>query len=263
MTWPRSPAAQLAADRTYLHDYAGWVSTIHGVEARALVQAIRQAHARDLRKALSTRLMQSRVSALLSIGLFYAAVRQRFGSSVLQARLRADAAAARAVLREASGAGATGLWRFLRLPEPQELRRAAVDPALVNEYVDSGEQRLANLARISQLARQDMLLTTMESSRSNRIIVASPRSVSLIKTGRDSELHGMSNAAFYLVDMSGGDLRDDGDLVAVASPTTPAVLEEVAEEIEFIDEEAGAAAALVSLVAEAGLLGCGNPAADG
>ena len=83
--WPTSPEAALIADRTYLRDYAGWVSSIHGVEARALVAAIRQADDRNLRKALSTRLMQSRVSALLSIGFLYVAVRERFGSSLLQA----------------------------------------------------------------------------------------------------------------------------------------------------------------------------------
>ena len=159
--WPKSTEAALIADRTYLRDYAGWVSSIHGVEARALVAAIRQADDRNLRKALSTRLMQSRVSALLSIGFLYVAVRERFGSSLLQARLRADAAAARTALREASLASSAGLWRFLRLPEPSELRQADMDPAAVNEYVDSGEQRLANLARIGQLARQDMLLSTL------------------------------------------------------------------------------------------------------
>ena len=256
--WPKSAEAALTADRTYLKDYAGWVSSIHGVEARALVEAIRQADDRNLRKALSTRLMQSRVSALLSIGLLFVAIRERFGSSLLQARLRADATAARMVLREASGASGTGLWRFLRLPEPAEMRQAAVDPAAVNEYVDSGEQRLANLATISQIARQDMLLSTLDTDRHNRIIVASPRSVGLIKTGQESELHGLSNTAFYLVDLSGGELQDEGDLVAVASPTTPAVIEEIAEEIVFIDAEAAETASLVGLVADAGLLGSGE-----
>ena len=256
--WPKSSDAALTADRTYLRDYAGWVSSIHGVEARALVAAIRQSDDRNLRKALSTRLMQSRVSALLSIGFLYVAVRERFGSSLLRARLRADAASARLALRQASLASGAGFWRFLRLPEPTELRKAEVDPAAVNEYVDSGEQRLANLARISQIARQDMLLSTLDAGRHNRIIVASPRSVGLIKTGQESELHGLSNTAFCLVDLSGGELQDEGDLVAVASPTTPAVIEEIAEEIAFIDAEAAATAALVSLVADAGLLESGD-----
>ena len=97
--WPKSPEAALTADRTYLRDYAGWVSSIHGVEARALVAAIRQSDDRNLRKALSTRLMQSRMSALLSIGFLYVAVRERFGSSLLQARLRADTTSARMALR--------------------------------------------------------------------------------------------------------------------------------------------------------------------
>ena len=46
--------------------------------------------------------------------------------------------------------------------------------------------------------------------------------------------------------------------MAVASPTTPAVIEEIAEEIVFIDAEAAATAALVSLVADAGLMDSGD-----
>ena len=123
--WPASPPdAALTADRTYLRDYAGWVSSIHGGEARALVAAIRQSDDRNLRKALSTRLMQSRVSALLSIGFLYVAVRERFGSSLLQARLRADAASARGALREAtlaSGCRPTG--GFCACPSPLSFGR--------------------------------------------------------------------------------------------------------------------------------------------
>ena len=59
--------------------------------------------------------------------------------------------------------------------------------------------------------------------------------------------------------LSGGELQDEGDLVAVASPTTPAVIEEIAEEIVFIDAEAAATAALVGLLADAGLLSSGAP----
>ena len=40
----------------------------------------------------------------------------------------------------------------------------------------------------------------------------------------------------------------------MASPTTPAVGEDIAEEIEFIDTEAAATATLVATVAKAGLL---------
>ena len=94
----------------------------------------------------------------------------------------------------------------------------------------------------------------MAAHRSNRVILSSPRSVSLIKTGQESELHGLSNTAFYLVDISTGQVADSSDLVAVASPTTPAVVEDIAEEIEFIDTEAAATATLVATVAKAGLL---------
>ena len=48
---PNSPSETQIADNTYLDDYAGWVSSIHTVEARALVAAIREAKDRDLRKA--------------------------------------------------------------------------------------------------------------------------------------------------------------------------------------------------------------------
>ncbi len=80
--WSGDPEATLQADLAYLQDYAGWAASIHTVEARALVSAILEAEDRDIRKALSTRLMQSRVSALLSIGYLYVAVRERFTSCI-------------------------------------------------------------------------------------------------------------------------------------------------------------------------------------
>lgn len=249
-----NPDTARIADNTYLDDYAGWVSSIHTVEARALVAAIRDADDRDLRKALSTRLVQSRVNALLSIGYFYVAVRERFGTSLLHARLRASVSDARDALRECSDTTTSGFWSFLRIPEPHTLRSRKIDTQVINQCVDSAEQRLANAPRIGQLARQDMLLSTMADQRSNRVILSSPRSVSLIKTGHKSDLHGLSNTAFYLVDISNGQLTDTGDLVAVASPTTPAVVEDIAEEIEFIDAEAAATATLVAIIAKAGLL---------
>ena len=251
---PNSPNTTHIADTTYLDDYAGWVSSIHTVEARALVAAIREAKDRDLRKALSTRLVQSRVNALLSIGYFYVAIRDRFGTSLLHARLNASVADARAALRKCSDTTTNGFWSFLHIPDPDTLRSHKIDAHVINQYVDSGAQRLANAPRIGQLARQDMLLSTMAAHRSNRVILSSPRSVSLIKTGQESELHGLSNTAFYLVDISTGQFADSSDLVAVASPTTPAVVEDIAEEIEFIDTEAAATATLVATVAKAGLL---------
>ena len=42
------------------------------------------------------------------------------------------------------------------------------------------------------------------------------------------------------------------------APPRPAVIEEIAEEIVFIDAEAAATAALVSLVADAGLMDSGD-----
>ena len=260
--WAGNPEAALQADLAYLQDYAGWVSSIHTAEAQALVAAILGAEDRDMRKALSTRLMQSRVSALLSIGYLYVAVRERCRSSVLQARFLADAASAREALREASNLDQKEFWSFLRIPDPDVLRDHGVDPGSAKEYLESGEQRRNGAVRIGRIARQDMLLSMSARHRSNRIIVGSPRSVSLIKTGHESNLHGLSNTAFYVIDISDGEIRDAGDLVAVASPTTPSVVEEIAKEVEFIDAEAASTAALVVLVAEYGMLQFGGPKPD-
>lgn len=260
--WSGNTEAVLQADLAYLEDYSGWASSIHTAEARALVAAILQSEDRDIRKALSTRLMQSRVSALLSIGYLYVAVRERFTSSVLQARFLADMVSARAVLREASNLGQNQCWGFLRIPDPDALRDHGCDSGIVKEYVESGEQRRNGAVRIGQIARQDMLLSMSVRHRSNRVIVGSPRTVSRIKTGHESNLYELSNTAFYMVDMSDGDIRDAGDLVAVASPTTPSVVEEIVEEIEFIDAEAASTAALVISIAEFGMLQFGGPKVD-
>ena len=252
--WLKDEAARLTADRAYLQDYSGWVSSIHWREAKVLVAAIRQTDDRDQRKALSTRLVQTRMTALLSIGLLFVAIRRRLASSLVEERLKATVSDARGLLREAGRQQGQAFWQLLDLPSPEQVRVASDDPAVANEYLDLSEERGRNLERIADLARQDMLLTVLDPSRHGRILVATPLTVSAIKTGRISELPEMSNTAFYLADLSGGQLDDTGDIVALACPTTPAVVEEIADDIAFIDQEAGETAALVDLTAGVGLL---------
>lgn len=252
--WLEDESAQLTADRAYLQDYSGWVSSIHRREAGVLVAAIRQTDDRDQRKALSTRLLQARMTALLSIGLLFVAIRRRLASSLVEERLKATVSDARDLLREAGRQQGQAFWQLLDLPSPEQVRAAADDPVIANEYLDLSEQRGRNLGRIADLARQDMLLTVLDPQRHGRILVATPLTVSAVKTGHVSDLPEVSNTAFYLADLSGGQLRDSSDLVALACPTTPAVVEEIADHVAFIDQEAGETAALVDLAAEVGLL---------
>ena len=252
--WLQDEVSLIAADRTFIKEYAGWVSTIHRTESHVLAAAMRQSDDRDVRKAISTRLLNSRMHAELAIGALYVGIQRRLETSLIQARLNAEAEDVRAVFRSGARTGEQSFWEFLNLPSPEQVRSAAEDPAVANEYVDSCERRLVNLRRVSEIARQDMLLAAPSPGLFTRILVGMPRSVGIIKTGRETELPELSNTAFYLLALSDGAIDDPGDLVAIACPTTPAVIESIVEEVAFIDEEAGETAALVDLVAEAGLL---------
>jgi len=252
--WLRDPDARLRADRAYLKDCAGWVSTVRRAEAQVLLAAMRGSDDRRAKMALSARLLQARTAALLSLGSLLLAVRDRLASSLVQARLTASIDDIRVLYRDAQQLATRPCWEFLNLPSPDQVREAVADPAVASQFVEACEQRRTALRRVAVQARQDMLLSALDATRGSRLLVASGRTVSAIKTGQDSDLPETSNTAFFLADLSHGTIMSAGDLVAVACPTTPAVVEEIAADVAAIDQEASDVALLVDLVAEAGLL---------
>ena len=248
-----APSPALTADRALLRDQERWIARAHETEAEVILAALRESEDRDRRKALSARLVMIRRDALLAIGLLYAAIEGRRASSLAQALITARASDLRATFRRASAHGRRPFWEFLDLPAPDQVAAAGGDSARAAAYADTCARRAANLGGVAGLARQDMLLTFLGSDSSGQILVDNPQTVGLLKTG-ESELRDTSNTAFYVVDMSGGQSAQADDLVAVACPTTPSVLDQIAADIALVDGEAAETVALVRLVDEVGLL---------
>ena len=249
-----SSHSALVTDRAFLHDQSLWIANVHQIEAEVVLGALEESQDRNRRKALSARLIMIRRDALLAIGLLYVAISRRRAESIAGAFLSGRASDVHKMFRRAGVSTETPFWEFVDLPQPSRIGEATNDPGVAKAYADSCALRARNLTRVGALARQDMMFAFSSSGLTGQILVDSPRTVSLLKASEESDLRDSGNTAFYVVDMSGGESAQADDLVAIACPTTPEVLDGIAADIAFVDGEAAETVALTNLVADAGLL---------
>ena len=252
--WLPNSAARDHADRALLRDVAVWGGNVHAIHSRVLLAAIQAADGVDERKAVSSRLILTQLSALIALGQLYVAVRDRSGRPIAQSRLAAGLDEAREALQRLARDAEPSIWELLHLPAPDSPQLDHVNAEQRVAYTGACEERSTSLKRVSTILRENMLLATIGSDPARTLLVSGPKIVSEIKTGRENESEAQGETAFLITDASDGSLRDAGDLVVVACPTRLPVLEGIADDTEFIANETAATAHLVGLAMDLGQL---------
>jgi len=242
------------SDRALLSDLAGWAGTVRTTHAQVLLEAIRSSCHLDQRKALSSVLVRIELEAIIALGQLYLAVRTCKGRALVEAHLTTGLADTRGLLLEIGRRPNPKIWNLMRIPSTDSSSIEHATPPQRAAYIRACTDRSDALARVSEIARANMLLPTVGADSTGALLVTGPNSVSAIKTGRDSASSMEGDSAFLITGEYGGRNHDATDLVAIACPTIPTVLDKICADIDFLDSEISMTSTLVALAMDLGVV---------